>query len=280
MKAARGVLDLVLPLRVSGDAPPLFCAHPVVGLSWCYIGMFQHFSADIPVYGLQSRGVRRPEPLPADMHEMARDFADQIRMTQPAGPYHLLGWSLGGNLAYAIAEELERRGHEIGLLAVLDASPVIPDGLRADPDRFWFLCDFVLAEFGYDPAVVAGDADPEARTLEIIRDRPGLGLQEWSDESILALLRVIRNNVVTARGYKPGRIRSGMLFFSAMQNPPELSEKLALWRPLMDGPIDVVELDCEHQHMLLPAYAERIGAEVSARMARPAARAGAEAGVV
>ena len=53
--------------------------------------------------------MRRPEPLPVTMLEMARDYADRIREVQPAGPYHLLGWSLGGNIAFAITEELERR---------------------------------------------------------------------------------------------------------------------------------------------------------------------------
>ena len=120
-RAAGGILDLLMPIRV-GDGPPLFCAHPVVGLSWCYLALVPHVDARFPLYGLQARGLRRPEPLPATMAEMARDYADQIRMAQPSGPYHLLGWSLGGNIAFAIAEELERRGQEIGLLVILDAN--------------------------------------------------------------------------------------------------------------------------------------------------------------
>src|SRR5215472_11628034 len=122
-KAAGGILDLVMPIRV-GDGPALFCAHPVVGLSWCYLALVPHVDAKYPIYGLQARALRRPEPLPTSMQEMAVDYTDQIRMTQPSGPYHLLGWSLGGNVAFAIAEELERRGQEIGLLVILDASLV------------------------------------------------------------------------------------------------------------------------------------------------------------
>ena len=108
-RASGGILELVMPIRV-GDGPPLFCAHPVVGLSWCYLALVPHVDARFPLCGLQARGLRRPEPLPATMAEMARDYTDQIRMEQPSGPYHLLGWSLGGNIAFAIAEELERRG--------------------------------------------------------------------------------------------------------------------------------------------------------------------------
>ncbi|MDX7070361.1 thioesterase domain-containing protein, partial [Escherichia coli] len=78
------------------------------------------------------------------MAEMARDYADQLRMTQPDGPYHLLGWSLGGNIAFAVAEELERRGAEVGLLAILDASPAIPDSLTPHDRNAWLLYNFVL----------------------------------------------------------------------------------------------------------------------------------------
>ena len=129
-RAAGGILDLVVPMRV-GDGPALFCAHPVVGLSWCYLALLPHVDASYPLYGLQARGLRRPEPLPSSMQEMARDYADQIRMTQPSGPYHLLGWSLGGNVAFAIAEELERRGEQVGLLVILAGLAAVAVGLSS-----------------------------------------------------------------------------------------------------------------------------------------------------
>ena len=82
-RKAGGVLDLIMPMRVGGDGPRLFCAHPMIGLSWCYLALLPHVDARYPLYGLQARGLRRPEPLPASMTEMARDYADQIRTVQP-----------------------------------------------------------------------------------------------------------------------------------------------------------------------------------------------------
>lgn len=275
VRAAGGILDLVLPLRAGGSGCPLFCLFPVMGLSWCYLGLVPHIGAEHPVYGLQSRGLRRPEPLPASMAEMARDVADQIRSAQPAGPYHLLGWSLGGNLAFAVAQELERRGHEVGLLAMLDASPSIPDNMTAEDDGAWLLYNFVLAEFGYEPALTADEPEPAARMLALVRGRPGLGLDEWPDRRVHALLRVTRNVVAVARAHRPGRVHCPLLFFSAARTPPGLAEKLARWRPFAAGPIDAVELDCRHQHLLLPEPASRIGAVLTDRMAGTTAAAAA-----
>ena len=80
-KMADGTLDLLVPMRTGGNGPPLFCMHHMVGLSWCYIALLPHVDARYPLYGLQSRGLRRPEPLPINMEEVARDFADRIKRT-------------------------------------------------------------------------------------------------------------------------------------------------------------------------------------------------------
>jgi len=265
-KAAGGILDLIMPMRVSGDGPRLFFAHPMIGLSWCYLALLPHVDAKYPLYGLQARGLRRPEPLPASMAEMARDYADQIRMTQPSGPYHLLGWSLGGNVAFAIAEELERRGEQVGLLVILDSR--LTDLVAIEGDNPWMTYNLVLAQFGYVPALTPADPAPDARMLELVRRRPGTALDEWPDQRLLALQRVIKNNVVVACTHQPGRVHCPLLFFSATRNPPTLAEKLDSWRSFVDGPIEVVELDCDHRHMLLPEATARIGPALSEHLAR------------
>ncbi len=86
-KDSGGILDLVVPMRVGGDGPTVFCAPPMVGLCWCYLALIPHVDAYFPLYGLQARGLRRPEPLSTSMDEIARDYADHIRRVQPAGPY-------------------------------------------------------------------------------------------------------------------------------------------------------------------------------------------------
>ena len=265
-KAAGGILDLMMPMRLGGDGPSVFCAHPMVGLSWCYLAMLPHVDAAYPLYGLQARGLRRPEPVPTSLTEMARDYTDQIRRVQPSGPYHLLGWSLGGNVAFAIAEELERRGEEVGLLVVLDSTLVDLDAIESDEP--WMIYNLVLTQFGYVPALTAADPNPEAKMLELVRRRPGLGLEEWPDLRIRALQRVITNNVMIARGYQPGRVHCPLLFFSAALNEPTLPEKLENWGRFVDGPIEAVELNCNHRYMLLPEPVSVLGPALSDRLAR------------
>ncbi|HEX4061939.1 MAG TPA: alpha/beta fold hydrolase [Streptosporangiaceae bacterium] len=268
-KASGGILDVVMPIR-GGDGPPLFCAHPVVGLSWCYLALLPYVDARFPLYGLQARGLKPSEPLPASLAEMARDYVDEIRMTQPSGPYHLLGWSLGGNVAYAIAEEIERRGEQVGLLVILDSSfENSIDGVRLEGEP-WTLYNLVLAQFGYVPALTPADPDPEARMLDLVRRRPGLGLDEWPDQRLHALQRVIKNSVALARAQQPSPVNCPLLFVSATRNPPGLDRKLDVWRPLIGGPIEGIEVDCDHRYMLLPEPMARIGPALTDALTRAA----------
>ncbi|WP_031075732.1 hybrid non-ribosomal peptide synthetase/type I polyketide synthase [Streptomyces sp. NRRL WC-3742] len=48
-------------------------------------------------------------------------YADLVETLHPEGPYTLLGYSLGGNLAFEVARELEARGRTVTSVLLLDA---------------------------------------------------------------------------------------------------------------------------------------------------------------
>jgi thioesterase domain-containing protein len=84
---------------------------------------------------------------------------------------------------------------------------------------------------------------------------------------------VIKNNVAIARAHRPGRVHCPMLFFSATRNPPALAGKLEIWQGYVDGPIEAVELDCDHRFMLVPGPIARIGPALTAALERTSAGA-------
>jgi thioesterase domain-containing protein len=61
------------------------------------------------------------------------------------------------------------------------------------------------------------------------------------------------------------------LFFSAARNPPSYAEKLRNWEAFVDGPVESVELDCEHRQMFLPEPMALLAPALSERMARATA---------
>ena len=57
------------------------------------------------------------------VEEMVDDFIEEMLKVQPEGPFNLMGWSYGGTLVHAVADELDRRGHEVAFAAILDSQP-------------------------------------------------------------------------------------------------------------------------------------------------------------
>src|SRR5262249_55399135 len=64
-------LDVVLPLRTTGDRPALFCLHPAGGLSWCYTGLLRYVPPGRPIYGLQACGIASPSDRATGVAQMA-----------------------------------------------------------------------------------------------------------------------------------------------------------------------------------------------------------------
>ncbi|KAI7832527.1 Alpha/Beta hydrolase protein [Gamsiella multidivaricata] len=100
--------DVLVPLKLNGSLTPLFCIHLGLGLSRGYLGLSKHLHPEQRLYGLQARGIGGIGKMAETIEEMTQDYIDQIRHVQPHGPYHLLGWSFGGNVAHSMAVELEK----------------------------------------------------------------------------------------------------------------------------------------------------------------------------
>ncbi|HZV06903.1 MAG TPA: amino acid adenylation domain-containing protein [Gemmataceae bacterium] len=113
---------LLVSLQPNGARTPCFMVHPPGGIVVCYQPLAHRLGDDRPVYGLRSRGLHGETELPASLEEMAAEYVAAIRAVQPHGPYHLGGWSMGGVVAYEMAQQLRKQGEPIGLLALLDTT--------------------------------------------------------------------------------------------------------------------------------------------------------------
>ncbi|MFF4139228.1 amino acid adenylation domain-containing protein [Streptomyces mirabilis] len=223
---------VVLPLKAGGERPPVWWFHPGGGLSWCYMGFASHLPDDRPSYGIQARGLDGAAPIPRSIEEMVADYVAELLAVQPQGPFFLAGWSFGGTLAHAVAGELERRGHQVDLLALLDCAP----------------STFFAASQDAPEAEVRGmfEAYVAMAGHEALVDR----MTEIQIEH-LALMRQFTSPVY----------RGKALFFSATVDSPEAIAEH--WKPYILGGIQEHEIECSHHAMHLAepaaAIAEIIG---------------------
>ena len=101
--------DIVVPVQPRGDAPPLFALPPAGGIVYPYYHLAHLLGTDRPFLALQDPVLRFGTAVLDSVEAYANYYLDHIRRVQPSGPYHLLGWSMGGDFAYEIARGLLRQ---------------------------------------------------------------------------------------------------------------------------------------------------------------------------
>jgi len=113
----------LVPLQPTGSRPPFFLVHGWGGNVFGFLEMARLFAPDQPVYGLQAVGLDGKSPRHTSLEEMASHYIQEIRSFHPNGPYFIGGYSMGGLIAFEMAQQLTRDGQQIGLLALLDTMP-------------------------------------------------------------------------------------------------------------------------------------------------------------
>ncbi|MGW7024540.1 amino acid adenylation domain-containing protein [Streptomyces decoyicus] len=258
--ASDDALDVVLPLRTTGDRPPLFAFHPAGGIAWCYAGLAARLGPDQPVYGIQARGLLGDDPLPRALAEQAEDYARRLRTVQPHGPYRLLGWSVGGILAHTVAVLLQEAGETVELLALLDAFPAEQWRERPAPEEGDALTA-VLRMAGFDRT----DERTRDDVLATLR-RAGSPLAGLSDHTLSRIVDIVPNHARMMRAHHHRAYEGDLLFFTAAAPRAEDWLTREAWRPHVSGTLTNRDLDCTHPQLMQPRQLDEIAAALAARL--------------
>jgi polyketide synthase 13 len=93
--------------------PPVFVFHPAGGSTVVYEPLLNRLPPDTPMYGF--------ERVEGTIEERAAQYLPKLRELQGEGPFILVGWSLGGVLAYACAIGLKQQGCDVPFVGLIDA---------------------------------------------------------------------------------------------------------------------------------------------------------------
>jgi amino acid adenylation domain-containing protein len=127
----------LIPIQPTGSKPPLFCIHPIGGNVLCYADLARNLGSEQPVYGLQALGLNEQEEPLKSIEDMATAYIEAIQVIQPTGPYYLSGWSMGGIIAFEMAQQLLAKRYEVALLALIDSYvPTLISPISGEGDAF------------------------------------------------------------------------------------------------------------------------------------------------
>jgi amino acid adenylation domain-containing protein len=247
---------------------PLFCIHPAGGGVLGYYELARHLGQDQPVYGLQALGLNgEREPL-IRIEEMASHYIEALQRVQPQGPYCLAGHSMGGVVAFEMALQLRKHGHEVALIAMLDSwapahtleedaasvlaqfardlnLPISVDDLRlvgSDKQLNYFL----------EQARIAGAIPPDVGLLQARR-----------------VLHIYTTNIQAVRNYRPQTSPCQITLFRAQEWVADTSHDPTLgWSKLVMGGIDVHMVPGDHHTMIHEPHVKILAEQLRACIGR------------
>ncbi len=110
----------IVPIRNGGNKTPLFLIHGAGGNVLGFESLAKCLDPDRPIYAMQSQALDRKGPGLVRAEDQASLYVRELRSRQPHGPYCLLGYSLGGIVAFEMAQQLSAAGERVALLGILD----------------------------------------------------------------------------------------------------------------------------------------------------------------
>jgi hypothetical protein len=122
-------MKILMPVRTTGKRLPLFCINGEP------LKMARILDKEQPIFGLCNAYDPNFKP-PERIEQLAELYVREVRLTQPQGPYHICGFSVGGLIAYEMARQLVLKGQKVEYLALID--PIFP---HQQGDRIRWLKD-------------------------------------------------------------------------------------------------------------------------------------------
>ncbi|MFT3716389.1 MAG: polyketide synthase Pks13 [Gordonia sp. (in: high G+C Gram-positive bacteria)] len=256
----------------AGDPIPALVFHPAGGNTSAYEALIKRLPEDIPVIGF--------DRVEGTIEERVRQYLPKLKEIQPHGPYVLIGWSLGGALAYGAAQVLKEQGDEIAFVGLIDVvrpkEDVVetPETKRARLERWK---DFAVKTYDLDPdveipmdrLVEADDDEQFAIIMEMIQMSgtkiPG-GIIEHQRTSFLDN-RALTNIDPTPYDGKVVLYRADKMHDGAIELEPQWAEidEDGRWGEVVDD-LEILHIGGDHLAIVDEPYVAKVAEDLGRRI--------------
>jgi len=244
----------LVPIKTNGNQPPLFCIHPGGGNVICYHHVASYLSSEQPFYGLQCVGLN-PENQPhTSIEQMATHYIQELQTVQPYGPYFLSGWSLGGLVAFEMAQQLSHQGEQIALLVLIDTNP--PCLSYKEPIDYAFL----LVELFKDRLDLCLEElrqlEPDEQIIYVEKQakQKNVVIEGFDFDQAPHLLKIFQINAQAVQNYEGQHYLGSIVLFKASETDADLEYH---WNELVED-IETVVVPGNHLNMVSPPHVQTL----------------------
>ncbi len=229
-----------------------------------------------------------PSTMPTTLEEIAALYVELVRRVQPTGPYQLLGWCVGGVLAFEVARQLREQHQTVAFVGLIDAwAP--GNRQRMSKTRAW------LADHSFNLQLLLSD------WRKTLSGQQTFGAFLRQREAVKQLLRAIGWNAAAppqdtfenrhsssehydrwldgyldraAAGYAPRTYREKIVLLCSSQEPRGWGlDPLLGWGPFVPAGIDRAVLDGDHFTVFQGSGLKQMAATVALALKSAANRA-------
>ncbi|MGC5247041.1 polyketide synthase Pks13 [Gordonia sp. DT219] len=256
----------------AGDPAPMLLFHPAGGNTAAYEALLKRLPPTQPVIGF--------DRVEGTIEERVRQYLPRLREVAPHGPYVLVGWSLGGALAYGAAQVLRAEGEEVSFVGLIDVVrprhdvEETPETKRARLERWK---DFAIRNYDLDadipiPMDRLVEADDEGQFAIIMEMMsmsgtkiPG-GIIEHQRTSFIDN-RALTNIRPTPYDGKVILYRADRMHEGAIELEPQWAEidEDGRWREVVED-LEIIHIGGDHLSIVDEPFIGKIGADLTKRL--------------
>lgn len=262
-------------IRPAGRSRPLFFIHALTGGTGIYRNLAAALPEDVPIFGIDAVGRENWGEPDRSIESMARSAIQVLRRVEPAGPYQLCGYCLGGSVAYEMARQIElEQGAAVGFLGIIDTLLWLTPPLNEDLQKwllFWSAVTGQTALARAAPTNWFWKLDEAARLDAIWHDaiENGRRIQPQPIDSLHDLRRFFRYFQAmwsAGRGFVPRPHGTPFLYLETAESRRQRFGEL--WRRLTEGRAEVVPTVGTHMTVLVPPFLAAVAQALAARLDR------------
>ena len=249
---------------------PFFCIHGAGGNVLLYKDLIKHLRPEQTVYGLQAQGLNGRLPIHDSIEEMASFYINEIKTVQPAGPYLLGGYCMGGAVAYEMARQLHSGNESAALVSLFETS------IWSNPGKLNFFDIFYhhvqKIDFHFRNVLISNHKISFLKEKSnIAKDRGflwadhfrhrknGNGNMEKGRENI-TLIQLWGNNDHVLEKYRPRKYPGRITLFTPAEEY-RISARIGMdWSRLAEGGVCIRKLPVYPAGMLIEPFAALLAA--------------------
>jgi thioesterase domain-containing protein/acyl carrier protein len=244
--------SFLVPIKRSGDLPPLYCLHRPGWTEAVYWNVSRHVNDRRPVIGVLDP-VTAERPADLSVVETARRQAEAIRDASE-GPYYVMGYSGAGVIAYEVGRQLASRGADVDFVGMVDSG--FPEGWSFPFRRL------VRAVRRIGVTQVASQA--------LFRARHRLGLLHDAQAATAAAETVRRDMFGELRSFHRHRVQAfdGPVIYFRAAGRKHRTRGIRRWRRLVREVVDVAGTHGGPESILGENHADSLALAIESAIAK------------